>query len=501
MADSEYLLKPLNAKGRMLLEMCKKKRLVLATGTRFSTKTMSALFVLCDHAWNTRLGSIILVTISQSAGINAGVWEQLTSIVIPYFGLKYKKQPYNQGASKKPCCEVFNKYGGVTKIMLESLKDENEVEERFKNKMYSMIFVTELDIFKFQKTFDTWALTLRCPHLSFNEHLLLCDCNPADEGTAHWIYKLWYELRVNPDCPEILRSKRDQLGLLEFNLDDNNYSSKEQIDAVKAQYADSEDLYKRYILGLWVTASEDALFRRVFKEQFHIVGDETTRTNPEPDFLIPQPGSFEFPCGWDMGVVNSAFVLIDKYIRDVGGRPTPFFSILDEVVWVEQDFLMSDFVEAVIEKRKFWEDFIGKPIQFTDWSDRSAFDFTDKLSNRYDHQEVYDISGGKIQLMAAMEGKRTNETVRQRIDLFRKLLFQGRIFFSGSKTPAAIEMCKSLKKGRGPHSTIQKDSKHKHVFDAITYCIATECSEELNKNVIGHMRPAEGRSNVVAVAL
>lgn len=463
--------------------------------------TMGCLHVLCDHAWNTMLGNIVLITISQSAGINSGVWEQLTQMVIPAFGLKYAKDPYNQGASKKPCCEVWNRHGGKTKIMLESLKDEKEVEERFKNKSYSMIFVTELDIFKFQKTFLTWAAALRMPHLGLNEHLLLADCNPADEGTAHWIYKMWYELRIDPDCRPELRAIRDQLGLLEFNLDDNNYSTKEEIELIKSQYADSTDLYDRYIKGLWVTASENALFRSVFKEQIHIIGDVATRTNPSPSILIPEPECFELYGGWDMGVVNSAFVVIEKVVRNVGGRSVPFFKILDELVLVDQDFLMSAYVEAVMEKMKFWEDFIGKPVQWTHWSDRSAFDFHDKLAGRYDHQEVADVSGGKIQLMAAMDGRRTNETVRQRIDLFRKLLFQTRVFFSAEKTPMSIEMCKSLKKGRGQFSTIQKDSKHKHVFDAITYAIATECSEELNRNVIGQLHPQTSESGLVRVEL
>jgi len=484
-----------------LLALCKTKRLVLATGTRLSGKTLACLHAVCDHAWNTKLGNIVLITISQSAGINSGVWEQLTTMVIPAFGLKFKREPFNQGASKKPCCEVFNKHGGSTKILLESLKDENEVEERFKNKSYSMIFVTELDIFKNVKTFHTWALTLRMPHIGINDHLLLADCNPADEGTAHWIYKMFYELRVDPDCKPELRALRDQLGLMEFCLDDNTYSSKEEIEMVKSQYADSADLYNRYIKGMWVTASENALFRAVFKEQVHIIGDIATRTNPSPSILLPQNDCGKLFGGWDMGVVNSAFALIEKVMHPLNGKPVPHFNVLDEVVWVGQDFFMCDFVEAVMEKMKYWEDYIGKPIEWQHWSDRSAFDFSDKFSNRYDHLEVANVSGGKIELMAAMEGKRTNETVRQRIDLFRKLLFQNRIFFSADKTPASIEMCKSLRRGKGQYGTVQKDSKHKHIFDAITYCVATECAEEMERSATGLFRPKQSESGLIAISL
>ena len=103
--------------------------------------------------------------------------------------------------------------------------------------------------------------------------------------------------------------------------------------------------------------------------------------------------------------------------------------------------------------------------------------------------------------MAAMEGRRTNETVRQRIDLFRKLLFQGRTFFSAPKTPNAIEMCKSLRRGRGAYSTIQKDSMHKHIFDAGTYFIATECFEELNRNLINGRERNRQESGVISIPL
>jgi hypothetical protein len=181
---ADYLLKPMNPKGELLLDTCKKKRLTLASGTRLSTKSINALHIVCDHAWNTKLGNIALVTLTLGAGTDSGVWQQLMEMVIPHFGLKFKKKPYNEGSSKKPSCVVFNKYGEGVKIQLHSLKHEDEVEERFKNKSFSMIYVTELDLFKKLKTFSTWVLCLRMPHLKDNELLFLGDCNPADEGTA-----------------------------------------------------------------------------------------------------------------------------------------------------------------------------------------------------------------------------------------------------------------------------------------------------------------------------
>jgi hypothetical protein len=310
-----------------------------------------------------------------------------------------------------------------------------------------------------------------------------------------------------------LKALKDQLGLVQFDLSDNIYSSPAEIELVKSQYATDPDLYARYIEGKWVTASEDALFRGVFRPNFHVIGEIETRSNPNPEMLLPQPSCIELGGGWDMGIVNSAFTIIEKVVRDevfkrtVDGvettiiRPVSYFKWLDELVWLEQDFLMEDFVWEAMKKMKFWEDHIGSPIQWTHWSDRSAFDMSEPMGGRYQHQLVAEASAGKIKLMAAMEGRRTNETVRQRVDLFRKLLFQGRTFFSAPKTPYAIEMCKSLRRGRGAQSTVQKDSKHKHIFDAGTYYIATECFEELNRNLLMGWEREHQPAGVVSVSL
>lgn len=512
---ADYLLKDMNPKGKLLSAMCQKKRLTLASGTRLSTKTINCLHIVCEHAWNTRLGNIALVTLTLGAGTDSGVWQQLMDMVIPHFGLEFVKKPYNEGSSKKPTCIVLNKYGEGVKIQLHSLKHEAEVEERFKNKSFSMIYVTELDLFKQLKTFSTWVLCLRMPHLKDNELLFLGDCNPADEGTASWIYKLWFEMAQDDEINPALKALKDQLGMVQFDLSDNCYSSPAEIELVKSQYMTDPDLYARYVEGKWVTASTNALFRGVFKENLHVIGEIETRSNPNPELLLPQPGCFELIGGWDAGSsVNSAFALIEKVVRDwqttvldgdgkeaIVIRPRSFFKVLDEFVIVGEDHQIDEFVLSVMAKMKWWEDYIGTAILYKHWSDRSAFDMRDPLSNRYQHQLIAEASEGKIQLMAAMNGQRTNKSVSQRVDLFRKLLFQGRIFFSAARTPHAIEMCKSLRKGRGIYTAVQADSKHKHIFDAITYAVATECMDELNMNLLKGWERDHKESNVLAVAL
>jgi hypothetical protein len=173
---------------------------------------------------------------------------------------------------------------------------------------------------------------------------------------------------------------------------------------------------------------------------------------------------------------------------------------LDELVVLDSDYDMGDYVRAVMEKRKYWEEFIGKPIMWNDWSDRSAFDMKEPISNLYHHQCVALESGGTIILQAATGGKRNHESVVQRISLLRRLLFENRLYISGTKCPNIIEMLKSIKKGRGALSVIQKESRHKHVFDALTYWLSSACLHELNQDAINSRRPKTTESGLVSVA-
>lgn len=493
----------------LLRSTCKKKKYVLASGPRYCTKTVSCLLAVCDHAWQVDNGNIVLITVSQSAGIDSGVWTDLVDFVIPAYGLQFKKKPFIHPISKKPMCDVYNKSGKGVRIQLESLKDEADVEKRFKGKSYSMIYIPELSNFKLRKTFDVLAESLRGIGIKESQCLFLADTNPADEGEASWIFQLWYVLRGNDECEPQFKALREKLGLIEFQISDNVYASEERIEELKARYAHDPDLAARYLHGLWTTSTEDALFAKVFRPNIHVIGETPTAQNTDPELMIPDPGCYQLGGGWDMGITNSAFSLVEKtyredMVKNFDGKIEPkvvsVFNVLDELVIINEDFEMREFVGGVMKKMRFWEDWIGKPIEWTHWSDLSAFDRKEPISNLYHHQLVFEESGGQIILQAAERGR---GTVAQRINLFRRLLFQDRVHFS-AHCIRHIAMCKSLKKGKGQFSIIHKESPHKHAFDSLTYFIASECFEELDELVWRHGRPntsTEVTSGLVAVGL
>jgi hypothetical protein len=490
---SENLLGPPTPKCKSLIETCRKFKYVLASGPRYSTKTICCLLALCDHAYTVKNANIVIITVSQSAGLESGVWSVLIDIVVPSFGLQIVKKPYIHAVSKKPAFEVRNKYGQTVKIQLDSLKDEREVEKRYKGKDYSMIYIPELSNFRLRMTFDILGECLRGVGVAESDFLFLADTNPSDEGDQSWIYFLWYILLASETFDEKLRAIRRGLALVEFTISDNVYASEARIEELKSRYAHDPDLYARYIMGEWVTATEDALFARVFKPNIHIIGDIASPTNTDPEIMVPTQGCFELITGWDMGVVNSAFCVLEKW------RPENHvhFKLLDEQVVVGEDFEMAYFVEQALEKMAYWENYLGVPILWRHWSDRSALDFKEPVANKYHHELVFELSGGRVQLEGAT---RTREMLRARIDLLRKLLFQDRFWVSAS-CRCAIQMLKSIKKGRGQFSVIQTTSRHKHSFDSISYPLSMELFEEIEAAVIRRLRPNSERSGVVSVGL
>ena len=496
------------------MELCRNKKFVLFSGPRFSSKTCCAIACVCDHAWNTDGANAVIVSVSQSAGMESGVWEDLTNSTIPQYisaqeeqlgpgnGMRWVKKPYIASVSKKPACMVSNKFGTSSRIQLESLKYEHEVEERFKAKRYSMMYIPELSNFRKRKTFDIWAESLRMLHLREDQHLFLADTNPADDGEDSWIYILWYVVRTTeyeeyltlcgerglPKLPEkTFKAFRNSLGLMEFMIEDNIFASPERVDELIARYSHDMDLYNRYIKGIWVKATTDALFASVFRSGVHVIGEVGTTGNPDPMILMPEDSCFELITGWDPGSSsNSAAVIIEKFFKvNDQGRTVACFKILDELCVIDEEHTIDDFTERFVEKMRWWEERCGRQFIWRHWSDRSVFDMKEPRENRYYHQLIHAASGGLVTLVAADRGP---GSVRQRVDLMKRLMFEDRIFFSADRCSNAVTMCKSIRRGPGELSTIQKASPYKHVFDAIMYGVASECYDELSSMVLDMLK-------------
>ena len=501
-ADDAVIPLTIAPKQLVAMEVCRKKKFTLLSGPRYSAKSVGALAIVCDHAWNTSHAEIAITTVSQSVGLESGIWQQLVEGILPKYmalgqGMTWIKKPHTSSVSKKPACIVGNKFGGKSKIQLESLKDEKEVEARFKSKNYSMMYVPELSNFQHRKTFDIWAESLRSLHLKENQYLFLADTNPADDGDESWIYHIWFvharqtyeeyvifqTERGLPALPEpTFLSFKNALGLVEFEIADNIFASAERVAELTARYAHDQDLYDRYIRGLWVKASSTALFARQFRENLHVIGELQTPGNPEPEIMVPEPNTWELSTSWDPGnSANSAAVIFETIVRPEG----PAFKILDEIVLVDTDHTIDEFTIRVLTQMLWWEQFMGRAYSWKHWSDRSVFDMREPQSNRYYHQLIHTASGGQITLEAADRGK---GSVAQRVDLLRRLLFERRYLISRTRCPHLIQAIKSMPAHKQDANAPSPKSQHKHIFDAATYGPASESYREINNKVWGLLK-------------
>lgn len=486
-----YTISPKQAEG---LEVYRKHRCTLFSGPRRSGKTGGALNCVADHAWLTDQGNIACICISQSAGIDSGIWTTLTEKIIPAYQeagrLKWHKPPYTQNVTKKPTCEVLNQHGTVSKIQLDSLNDEKEVEARYRERDFTMIFVNQLSNFKSPKTFSILKQCLRSYHLGSSELHFLADTNPADDGERSWIYQNWYVLRTTPDDrlnPKLLARKKE-LALVEMMIHDNIFLTQEEVDQLVADYADDPDLYARYIEGRWVQSNENALFTSVFSHNRHVMGEVETPANPDPVIMVPENDTWELIASWDPGTsANSAAVIFEKVIRtgSDGKEQPPRFKLLDELVIVETEHLLEEFVREFVAKMRWWEEKMGRKYKWKHWSDRSVYDQKEPILNRYYHQLIHDFSDGEIVLVAA---NRAPGSVAKRVDITKRALFEGRLLISNDKCPNCIEMFKSLPRSRNSVAIIPPDNRHKHAFDALSYGLAEESSDYLATSFINRVR-------------
>lgn len=512
---------PASPKQNELRELCRsrKKRFVLANGTRLSTKTMGCTFCVCDHAWEVKDANIFIITVTQGIGNDSGVWIDLQRAIKERvdgdFGFEWVREPYNEGVSKKPTCIVRNQFGQPVKIQLWSLKDEEEVEKRFKGPRATMIFVPELSTFTKEKTFKTWWECLRVPgELGVvrndyadmpDNHLFLADTNPASEGEDSPIYRLWFKLlECEPSEAGDELALKNQLARMDFTLDDNIFDSKARLDLLKSQYSSDKDLYDRYIMGRWVKASTDAIFYGVFSEHRHVAPE--IRNIGDEEILVPETGCFELKTGWDLGVRNCSVTFAEKLNIETDNGPVPAFKILDEHVVIGQDFILDEFIELIMDKMDYWERLMERVnnVKWTHWSDRNAFSVRDLSGRIYLNQAVYQASQGRITLQGAYDAQRGSGSVDARIDITRKLLHEGRIIISRFKCPQTIEMFKSLRRKKNLATGIAVGSKEKHPFDSGSYCWASECYEEMVQSVLNRtkkIRDLEHSAGLVQVPM
>ncbi len=457
-----------------------REKYILASGPRHSTKTVGTLHALARHAWDIPDASVAFISISQTNATDGGAWLDLTNSVLPEwvagdFGMKWIEKPRATTYTHKSYCVVSNQFGGQSRIQLYSLSDEKDVEDLFKGKTFTMIYITELSKFRHLKTFIILKDSLRGIGRPEHHFKFLADTNPADEGTESWIWQLWYKPLELAERNEY----QSQFRLLEFSLADNHFYSEDRKAEIRQSYEYDVELYQRMIEGKWIRVSDGSFFQDVFHKYIHVQPDDPA------DDMVLQDGCSHLLTGTDIGSgINHAAHIIEPFWHQ--GRKC--YKILDEIISVGLEVGIEEFTKMIAERMDFWEKQATSRIRWEHWSDADAFTFS-SAAKEYKHRIVFAASKGRIELRAADKGP---GSVMPRLSLLKQLFFEDRLYIN-AKCVKTIEAFRNLKKVDSKRmvsrsNPIDPRDPYKHPIDSLSYAILMDVGEEAHTSMMVNTR-------------
>ena len=475
---------PCTAKGARLIN--DRHRYILVTGPKKSTKTVTICQKIAKHLYDVRGANVAVVVKTKKTG-KVGVWWNLCQMVIEgqfQAGgrmIPWVKRPSTSSDSKQQSFGVQNAYGGTSWCHLWSLYRDEDVERIFKNTNFSLIYVCEADQFGSSSIFSAMADQLRIG--ADDEKQLILDCNPPEEGEEHWLYKLFIDQPT--DWP---KEYRDQFSVHYFDLNDNVWiSEKDKLDIIN-RYKGDPDKEARYVWGKWVKSRVGSLFEDQFDSNIHVIGKSYIfQPRDTWDVLIPARNTALITTGWDLGSINHAVVMGCSRWR---GKEL-VFDIIDELVSIDMEIPLSEFVKEVMGKMERWNQVLisrgASSVEYRHWSDTSAFNFK-SAAEKSEAALVLKYSDGDIQLRRIQKGR---DSVRTRIGMLKRMLTDRQIYVS-VLCDRVIEMLKLVKDrdiltqaGRASGS----GRRHVHSFDAMTYMI----SHEIPVSMLESLNPQTGK--------
>lgn len=474
------------------------KKYVLACGGRRNGKSIAVGHKVFRHLVEVPGARVALIATTIKAAKEGGAFADLIEIVAPIwfnaniYGETGQKVEYTSlggdrmpGPKINPATRTYsftirNIHGGESELLLFSIDNENEIEAITKSKRFSMVWLSEGSNFKSDKVFKNVVQMLRMFHLRPEQHQLIVDTNPAEEGDQHWIYKYWFvdrlkdtppkELALTKENPNGITQEewnlvRQDFALFEFQLEDNPYLSKSEIAELKASNCDNAGDYDRNILGKWVAGF--GLKGKIFADILD-VGRHFIRGSIDVSEL-----AINMVSGWDMGRVNHAGVIVEPRmlpitVRNKDGSTTtkdfPHYMVLDEVVVTDERVSTAEFARLMYEKMTNLEFFYQKRFKWQHWSDNSAWTFNASSADM-DATIVSHATEGMVELEAANKAR---DSVDAGTKFMRQLLFENRLFV-GSNCPKTQEMLQSI-----TEKDVEEDTFLKHPFDALRYVIYME---------------------------
>lgn len=467
-------------------------RFLLLHGSRKSSKSISAENKLCRHAFENN-GAIVAVVTKTTKNAKSGVWQDLVRFVVPQWikaniGFKYTVEPRMEADTKMSYFRIRNMWGGESEFQLHSLEHASEAEAKFKGTRFSMVYLSEADQFEDRIVFDILSDQLRVIDIPFEQHQLIADTNPPEEGEDHWLHDIWWKELSRPGInPEYVA----RFGHIPFKIADNPFLDPREKAELEEKYRYDPNKYARFVLGQWVRDDRGSIFEDFYSPNIHVRGDCSSHSQDDWEIVIPTKNCIELYSGWDTGDVNHAAVIAAK--RDMGEHSA--FDVIDEVVSLNTPVSVADFTEAFMERMDYWEKLMKEEygtqrILWRHWSDASAMRYR-SAADSSDELIVRQVSRNRVILNAVAKPR---GSVRARISLLKKLLFEKRILFS-AQCQQVQQMLRFLRAGKAKTEVIAEGSPYKHAFDALTYMLLNESPADVERRI-----EPETRLRVVSIA-
>lgn len=501
--DSGIWYPPLNPKQLEIFNCY--YRYVLVHGPRKSGKTFGILHKVLRHAFDVNGAMVAIVCKTIKNAKSAGVWVLLSRMLDIWsagcHGFQVVEGPKTTGDSKMSFVRIRNRHGTISEIQCHSLEYSAEVEAKFKGPAYSMFWLSEFDQYCDQHAFDIFCDALRMwPNVKYEEHQIICDCNPPDTGTNNWIHDLFWKFKDKEKEDGDDEIFRDSLHRMLVMIDDNPQLDPRERRELEARYKKRKAWFNRFVLGLWEQDITDGHFSDVWDEATHVIGNVDC-AEQDWEMIVPTPGCTELITGWDMGESkNHSFHIIEKIVSEnpVTKRKFVSFSVLDEFVVIRTYISIREFVEICQEKIDHWTSWQKKQtkvnLRWRHWSDSNAFQDR-SAADKSDAAIAYEASNGEIILNAAPKYRDSN---KDKVKLLWQLLYEKRLHVS-AQLQRTRAMFSNLRSDPNSAAHFVKRDDHKHPFDSLAYPIIAEApSDMIRSSDVGTAHKKEFAGLVVA---
>lgn len=489
--------------------------ILLADGTRWAGKTVAILHRIVRHLWETPNGRFAFFAKSVKLAKDGGSWQLLLEYVLPQWiaaniigETNLPLELLTRNAEGEPDAkvdantrtayfDVRNCFGQTSQCMLFSINNENEIEEKVKNKNFTGMYFIELTNWTERRLLPITLASLRMPGLSHLEPkytLWIGDTNPDPilGRNSPW-YQIFYIERNKPptDTEEgrKLINYYKRMSVITMSWKDNPTFGQHQEENLLGSCYGDKALLEAYYDGAWGDGGLkiEKHFAGSFIKTKHVIGGGIE----EGDQIDVSPTTTELICGWDLGGINHAWSLWEKIPLVY---PLSRWNLLDELLSINEEIMLEDFVEQVLLKMREIERVSSKKFQFKHWSDEDAVKVWRPNVGAFDAQTVFTVSKGKIQLLGVAKPHFSKQA---RVRLIKAMFKTDRLHVS-SRCVNSIASFENIRKVKGEY--LEGNDKWIHTFSANSYPIFAESQDELtNESFTPTASKREERLSVVSV--